>query len=100
MLQLISTPTSFFSTKFHVKSSAVFESRRPPISEEHMRRLIECTKRYYACHPTGSKYAGGALPELARTCVRGLILTLPQRGRRKRVGQMVPVSGGSERDSR
>ena len=49
-----------------------------------------------------SKYAGGALPEPARTRVRGFILTLPQRWASKAGGTgtgVISTAGNSERDS-
>ena len=49
-----------------------------------------------------SKYAGGALPEPARTRVRGFILTLPQRWASKAGGTgagAISTAGNSERDS-
>ena len=49
-----------------------------------------------------SKYAGGALPEPARTRVKGFILTLPQRWASKAGGTgagVISTAGNSERDS-
>ena len=50
-----------------------------------------------------SKYAGGALPEPARTRVRGFILTLPQRWASKASGTGAGIIGtagnNNERDS-
>ena len=49
-----------------------------------------------------SKYAGGALPEPARTRVKGFILTLPQRWASKAGGTgagVISTAGTSERDS-
>ncbi|TFK39596.1 transcription factor Opi1-domain-containing protein [Crucibulum laeve] len=58
-------------------------SRRPPISEEHMRKLTDVRRDIVhtirQVVDVVSKYAGGALPEPARTRVRGFILKLPQR---------------------
>ncbi|PPQ91207.1 hypothetical protein CVT25_001223 [Psilocybe cyanescens] len=56
---------------------------RPPISEEHMRKLIDVRRDIVhtirQVVDVVSKYAGGALPEPARGRVRGFILKLPQR---------------------
>lgn len=96
--------------------TASSSTRRPPISEEHMRRLADV--RRDIVHTIRqvvdivSKYAGGALPEPAKTRVRGFILTLPQRWASKAGGTGGGVNGvtsvavaagagagGSERDS-
>lgn len=57
--------------------------RRPPISEEQLRKLTEVRKDIVSTIrqmvDVVSKYAGGALPEPARGKVRGFILKLPQR---------------------
>ncbi|KAF9449390.1 Opi1-domain-containing protein [Macrolepiota fuliginosa MF-IS2] len=57
--------------------------RRPPISEEHLRKLTEVRKDIVSTIrqmvDVVSKCAGGALPEPARGKVRGFILKLPQR---------------------
>ena len=78
-------------------SDAAESTPRPPISEEHMRRLIDVKRDIV------SKYAGGALPEPARTRVKDLILTLPQRWASKAggtgAGVIISTAGTSERDS-
>ena len=57
-------------------SDAAESTPRPPISEEHMRRLIDVkrdiVRTIRQAVDVVSKYAGGALPEPARTRVRGL----------------------------
>ncbi|EAU89980.1 hypothetical protein CC1G_05896 [Coprinopsis cinerea okayama7 len=72
-------------------------ARRPnPISEEHMRKLAEVRKDVVQTVrqvvDVVSKYAGGALPEPARSTVRGFILKLPQRWASK---AGVPTSGNA-----
>jgi transcriptional repressor OPI1 len=83
-------------------SDTAESTRRPPISEEHMRRLIDVRRDIVHTIRQAvdivSKYAGGALPEPARTRVRGFILTLPQRWASK-AGGTGGVTAGSERDS-
>ena len=71
-----------------------------------MRRLIDVRKDIVHTIRQAvdivSKYAGGALPEPARTRVRGFILTLPQRWASKASaagGGAAGTAGGSERDS-
>ncbi|KXN86220.1 Transcriptional repressor OPI1 [Leucoagaricus sp. SymC.cos] len=58
-------------------------NRRPPISEEQLRKLTEVRKDIVSTVrqmvDVVSKYAGGTLPEPARGKVRGFILKLPQR---------------------
>ncbi|KAF8993313.1 transcription factor Opi1-domain-containing protein [Cyathus striatus] len=58
-------------------------STRPPISEEHLRKLTavrrDIVHTIRQVVDVVSKYAGGALPEPARGRVRGFILKLPQR---------------------
>ncbi|TFK24071.1 Opi1-domain-containing protein [Coprinopsis marcescibilis] len=59
-------------------------ARRPnPISEEHLRKLAEVRRDVVQTVrqvvDVVSKYTGGALPEPARSTVRGFILKLPQR---------------------
>ncbi|TEB36857.1 Opi1-domain-containing protein [Coprinellus micaceus] len=78
-------------------------ARRPnPISEEHMRKLAEVRKDVVQTVrqvvSVVSKYAGGALPEPARTTVRGFILKLPQRWATK-AAVVGGAPGGHERDS-
>ena len=73
-----------FTIDFQPLSSDASESTpRPPISEEHMRRLMDVKRDIMRTIRQAvnivSKYAGEALPEPARTHVRGFILTLPQR---------------------
>jgi len=64
-------------------SDSLTANRRPPISEEHMRKLIDVRRDIVhtirQVVDVVSKYAGGALPEPARGRVRGFILKLPQR---------------------
>ncbi|KAJ3564436.1 hypothetical protein NP233_g8296 [Leucocoprinus birnbaumii] len=64
-------------------SSSTTANRRPPISEEQLRKLTEVRKDIVSTVrqmvDVVSKYAGGALPEPARGRVRGFILKLPQR---------------------
>ncbi|KAF8797355.1 Opi1-domain-containing protein [Phlegmacium glaucopus] len=86
-------------------SETASSTRRPPISEQHMRRLIsvrrDIVQTIRQVVDIVSKYAGGALPEPAKTRVRGFILTLPQRWASKAGGGggMTSPTGGSERDS-
>lgn len=58
-------------------------ARRPPISDEHMKKLTDVRRDIVhtirQVVDVVSKYAGGALPEPARGRVRGFILKLPQR---------------------
>ncbi|PPQ65689.1 hypothetical protein CVT24_012107 [Panaeolus cyanescens] len=58
-------------------------ARRPPISDEHMKKLTDVRRDIVhtirQVVDVVSKYAGGALPEPARARVRGFILKLPQR---------------------
>jgi len=64
-------------------SDTLSASRRPPISEDHMRKLTDVRRDIVhtirQVVDVVSKYAGGALPEPARGRVRGFILKLPQR---------------------
>ena len=71
-----------------------------------MRRLIDVKREIVhtirQAVDVVSKYAGGALPEPARTRVRGFILTLPQRWASKAGGTgagAISTAGNSERDS-
>ncbi|KAH6916491.1 transcription factor Opi1-domain-containing protein [Coprinopsis sp. MPI-PUGE-AT-0042] len=73
-------------------------ARRPnPISEEHMRKLNEVRKDVIQTVrqvvDVVSKYAGGALPEPARSTVRGFILKLPQKWANK--AGVPSASGGA-----
>jgi hypothetical protein len=64
-------------------SSSASVTRRPPISEDHLRKLTavrrDIVHTIRQVVDVVSKYTGGALPEPARTRVRGFILKLPQR---------------------
>ncbi|KAF8194989.1 transcription factor Opi1-domain-containing protein [Pholiota molesta] len=64
-------------------SSSSSVTRRPPISEDHLRKLTavrrDIVHTIRQVVDVVSKYTGGALPEPARTRVRGFILKLPQR---------------------
>ena len=87
-------------------SDAAQSTPRPPISEEQMRRLIDVKRDIVhtirQAVDVVSKYAGEALPEPARTRVRGFILTLPQRWASKAGGTgagVISTAGNSERDS-
>ncbi|KAF8961993.1 transcription factor Opi1-domain-containing protein [Flammula alnicola] len=64
-------------------SDSLSTTRRPPISEDHMRKLTDVRRDIVhtirQVVDVVSKYAGGALPEPARNRVRGFILKLPQR---------------------
>ncbi|XP_006462256.1 hypothetical protein AGABI2DRAFT_119115 [Agaricus bisporus var. bisporus H97] len=70
--------------------------RRPPISEEQLRKLTEVRKDIVSTIRqmvnVVSKYAGGALPEPARGRVRGFILKLPHRWASKTAASGVPTS--------
>lgn len=73
----------FIASLQPLPSESLFANRRPPISEEHMRRLTDVRRDIVLTIrqvvDVVSKYAGGALPEPARNRVRGFILNLPQR---------------------
>ncbi|KAF9529628.1 transcription factor Opi1-domain-containing protein, partial [Crepidotus variabilis] len=64
-------------------SESLSANRRPPISEEHMKRLSDVRRDIIGTIrqvvDIVSKYAGTSLPEPARDKVRSFILTLPQR---------------------
>lgn len=85
-------------------SDSLTTTRRPPISEEHMRKLTDVRRDIVhtirQVVDVVSKYAGGALPEPARNRVRGFILKLPQRWA-SRAGPATAGSAvlGSERDT-
>ncbi|KAF8344495.1 transcription factor Opi1-domain-containing protein [Amanita rubescens] len=78
---------------------------RCPVSQAHMRTLTDVRRDLVQTIrqvvDVVSKYAGGALPEPARTRVRGFILKLPQRWASK-VGVGVPAvtdgSGAGDRE--
>lgn len=74
-------------------------TRRPPISEEHLRKLTavrrDIVHTIRQVVDVVSKYTGGALPEPARTRVRGFILKLPQRWANK----AGPVAAGASSSS-
>ncbi|KAF8625469.1 hypothetical protein AX15_005364 [Amanita polypyramis BW_CC] len=84
-------------------------SSRRPVSQAHMRALTDVRRDLVQTIrqvvDVVSKYAGSALPEPARTRVRGCILKLPQRWASK-AGVSVPstningiaVEGGGERE--
>src|SRR4051812_47073218 len=80
-------------------SDSLSANRRPPISEEHMRKLTDVRRDIIhtirQVVDVVSKYAGGALPEPARNRVRGFILKLPQRWASK--AGPGPSSGERER---
>ncbi|KAF9472445.1 Opi1-domain-containing protein [Pholiota conissans] len=80
-------------------SSSSSVARRPPISEEHLRKLTavrrDIVHTIRQVVDVVSKYTGGALPEPARTRVRGFILKLPQRWANK----AGPATAGSSASS-
>jgi hypothetical protein len=73
----------FIASLQPLPSKALSANRRPPISEEHMRRLTDVRRDIIhtikQVVDVVSRYAGGALPEPARNRVRGFILGLPHR---------------------
>ncbi|KAH9479895.1 hypothetical protein JR316_0008491 [Psilocybe cubensis] len=83
--------------------SSTLPRPRPPISEEHMRKLTDMRRDIVhtirQVVDVVSKYAGGALPEPARGRVRGFILKLPQRwASRAGVGSAGGDMMGEERE--
>ncbi|KIM38368.1 hypothetical protein M413DRAFT_245007 [Hebeloma cylindrosporum] len=86
----------------HQSSTSLSTSRRPPISEEHMRKLTDVRRDIVhtirQVVDVVSKYAGGALPEPARGRVRGFILKLPQRWASKAGGGGGAGGGDRERE--
>ncbi|KIL58787.1 hypothetical protein M378DRAFT_170151 [Amanita muscaria Koide BX008] len=91
-----------FITSFHPAATSSRHpsesSRRPPVSHAHMRTLTDVRRDLVhtirQVVDVVSKYAGGALPEPARTRVRGFILKLPQRWA-SRAGVSVTAEIGS-----
>ena len=73
----------FIASLQPLPSRALSANRRPPISEEHMRRLTDVRRDIVhtirQVVDVVSKYAGGALPQPAKNRVRGFILGLPHR---------------------
>lgn len=89
----------FIASLQPLPSVSLSANRRPPISEEHMRRLTDVRRDIVLTIrqvvDVVSKYAGGALPEPARNRVRGFILNLPQRWASKAGPTAVNIGAGS-----